>query len=152
MPAVEKEAHFLERLSFSKVAFILNWLDFNIFRLLVWHDYKLKRSDKERRGTPASSAGVVPRVPSPEAAAEEGATTLDWRVFPLLLLLCWLQNCWHTWLCIFLFQLEEVQPFSSIMLQMGIAIVASLGSKDNYGPDYSPAWPNFTIRFGTGNT
>lgn len=96
----------------------------------------------------ALAAGAVARVCSPEAAAKEGATTAGLEGFPIAVTARWLQNSLHAWLwdlrlCIFLAQLEEVQLFLSIMLQIGTAIVAILGSKDNCGPDYSPGWPSF---------
>lgn len=61
---------------FSKMAFILNWLDAIFLACLIWHDYNLKQSVKEQKGAPVL-AGSVPqkllwkKVPPPP----------HWRVF-----------------------------------------------------------------------
>lgn len=87
------------------------------------------------------------RVCYPEVAAKEGAITSGLEGFPIAANACWLQTGlreWlrDLWLCIFLSQLEEVQLFLSIMLQIGTKIVATSGSKTSSGPDYSPGWPS----------
>lgn len=123
---------------FSKMAFILNWLDTIYFACLIWHHYNPKQSVKEQRGAAAPAAGAAARVCSPEVAAKEGATTPGQKGFPIAVTAHWLQNGLHMWLCnlwfwVFLSQLEEVQLFLSVMLQIGTPIVATLGSKDNHG-------------------
>lgn len=97
--------------TFSKMAFILNWLITVFLACLIWHGYSLKQLFEEPRGAPALAASAVARICSPEAAAKEGANTKHWRVFPLLLLPVVCKMTLHTWLwdlCLYIFlsQLE----------------------------------------------
>lgn len=95
----------------SKMAFILHWLDAIFLACLIWHDQNLKQSVREQRRAGAV-AGAVPQ----RLLQKKMPPPLDWRVFPLLLLLSGCEmTCTHGFgICGFAYFYASWRKYSSL--------------------------------------